>query len=134
MDLKSKKPSRNQFLPFSLPTIEEDEISEVVDSLRSGWITTGPKVIRFEEDFKNYIGCSHAVAVNSGTAGLHISLMATDISDGGEVITSPMTFAATVNTVVLQRAKPVFADINPETLNINPEFIEEKITPRTKAI
>ena len=134
MDLKSKKPSRNQFLPFSLPTIEEDEISEVVDSLRSGWITTGPKVIRFEEDFKNYIGCSHAVAVNSGTAGLHISLMATEISDGDEVITSPMTFAATVNTVVLQRAKTVFADINPETLNINPDFIEQKITSKTKAI
>ncbi|OGL40757.1 MAG: UDP-4-amino-4,6-dideoxy-N-acetyl-beta-L-altrosamine transaminase [Candidatus Schekmanbacteria bacterium GWA2_38_11] len=134
MDLKSKKPSRNQFLPFSLPTIEEDEISEVVDSLRSGWITTGPKVIRFEEDFKNYIGCSHAVAVNSGTAGLHISLMATEISDGDEVITSPMTFAATVNTIVIQRAKPVFADINPETLNINPDFIEQKITPKTKAI
>ncbi|OGL44564.1 MAG: UDP-4-amino-4,6-dideoxy-N-acetyl-beta-L-altrosamine transaminase [Candidatus Schekmanbacteria bacterium RBG_16_38_11] len=134
MDLKQKKSPRNQFLPFSLPTIEEDEISEVVDSLRSGWITTGPKVIRFEEDFKNYIGCSHAVAVNSGTAGLHISLMATEISDGDEVITSPMTFAATVNTVVLQRAKPVFADINPETLNINPDFIEQKITPKTKAI
>ena len=134
MDLKQKKPPRNQFLPFSLPTIEEDEISEVVDSLRSGWITTGPKVIRFEEDFKNYIGCSHAVAVNSGTAGLHISLMATEISDGDEVITSPMTFAATVNTVVLQRAKPVFADINPETLNINPDFIEQKITSKTKAI
>ena len=134
MDLKQKKPSRNQFLPFSLPTIEEDEISEVVDSLRSGWITTGPKVIRFEEDFKNYIGCSHAVAVNSGTAGLHISLMATEISDGDEVITTPMTFAATVNTIVIQRAKPVFADINPETLNINPDFIDEKITPRTKAI
>jgi len=134
MDLKQKKPPRNQFLPFSLPTIEEDEISEVVDSLRSGWITTGPKVIRFEEDFKNYIGCSHAVAVNSGTAGLHISLMATEISDGDEVITTPMTFAATVNTIVLQRAKPVFADINPETLNINPDFIEENITPRTKAI
>src|SRR3972149_3464537 len=134
MDLKSKKPSRNQFLPFSLPTIEEDEISEVVDSLRSGWITSGPKVIRFEEDFKNYIGCSHAVAVNSGTAGLHISLMATDISDGDEVITSPMTFAATINTIVLQRAKPVFVDIDPDTLNIDAEGIEKKITKKSKAI
>ena len=134
MNLKPKKPSRNQFLPFSLPTIEEDEISEVVDSLRSGWITSGPKVIRFEEDFKNYIGCSHAVAVNSGTAGLHISLMATDISDGDEVITSPMTFAATINTIVLQRAKPVFVDIDPDTLNIDAEEIEKKITKKSKAI
>src|SRR3990167_4283845 len=125
---------RENFLPFSLPTIEEDEISEVVDSLRSGWITTGPKVIRFEDDFKKYIGSPHAIAVNSGTAGLHISLMASGICDGDEVITSPMTFAATINTIVLQRAKPVFVDIDPDTFNIDTEIIEKRITRRTKAI
>lgn len=125
---------REIFLPFSVPTIEEDEIAEVVDSLRSGWITTGPKVIRFEEDFKKYIGSPHAIALNSGTAGLHISLIASGICDGDEVITSPMTFAATINTIVLQRAKPVFVDIDPDTLNIDAEGIEKKITGKTKAI
>ncbi len=125
---------RDTFLPFSVPTIEEDEIAEVVDSLRSGWITTGPKVLRFEEDFKKYIGAPYAVAVNSGTAGLHISLMASGISDADEVITSPMTFAATINTIVLQRAKPVFVDIDPDTLNIDTGGIEKKITKNTKAI
>jgi len=134
MNLKKNRPTRNQFLPFSIPTIEEDEIKEVVDSLRSGWITTGPKVIRFEEDFKNYIGSSHAIAVNSGTAGLHLSLMAAEIKDGDEVITTPMTFAATINTIVLQRAKPVFVDINPDTLNIDANALEEKITKKTRAI
>ncbi|RQW85051.1 MAG: UDP-4-amino-4,6-dideoxy-N-acetyl-beta-L-altrosamine transaminase, partial [Geobacter sp.] len=87
---------RNEFLPFSIPTIEEEEIQEVVDSLKSGWITTGPKVKKFEEDFKVYVDSPFAVPLSSATAGLHLALLAMGVGPGDEVITTPMTFAATV--------------------------------------
>jgi len=112
------------FLHFSLPMIEDDEISEVVETLKTGWITTGPKSKRFEEEFRKYIGCKHAVSVNSGTAALHLALEAIGIKEGDEVITSPMTFAATAEVIRYFKAKPVFVDIDKITMNIDPERIE----------
>jgi dTDP-4-amino-4,6-dideoxygalactose transaminase len=125
---------RKEFLPFSIPTIEEEEIREVVDSLQSGWITTGPKVKRFEDDFKSYVGAPFAVPLSSATAGLHLALIAMGIKPGDEVITTPMTFAATVNVMIHVGAVPVLADIEPGTLNIDVQRVREKITERTKAI
>jgi dTDP-4-amino-4,6-dideoxygalactose transaminase len=125
---------RNEFLPFSTPTIEDDEINEVVDSLRSGWITTGPKVKRFEEAFRAYVGAPFAVPLSSATAGLHLTLLALKIQPGDEIITTPMTFASTVSMIVLCGATPVLVDIEPGTLNIDAGKIREKITERTRAI
>jgi dTDP-4-amino-4,6-dideoxygalactose transaminase len=125
---------RDTFLPFSTPTIDDAEINEVVDSLRSGWITTGPKVKRFEEAFKEYVGSPFAVALSSATAGLHLTLLALKIREGDEIITTPMTFASTVSMIVLCGATPVLADIEPGTLNIDVNRIREKITPATRAI
>jgi dTDP-4-amino-4,6-dideoxygalactose transaminase len=125
---------RSEFLPFSIPTIEDDEINEVVDSLRSGWITTGPKVKRFEEAFKAYVGSPFAVPLSSATAGLHLVMLALGLAPGDEVITTPMTFAATVNMIVRAGATPVLADIDPDTLNIDVEKIRGKITERTRGI
>lgn len=127
-------PVRKESLPFCLPTIGDDEINEVVETLKSGWITTGPKTQKFEEMFKEYIGSKHAIALSSCTAGLHLSLVASGVGSGDEVITSPFTFAATANVVVHQGAKPVFVDIDEETYNIDPEKIEDKISDKTKAI
>lgn len=125
---------RDSFLPFALPLIEDDEIAEVVDSLKSGWITTGPKTHEFAERFAERTGVTYAVPVNSCTAALHLSLLALDIGAGDEVITSPYTFASTANTVIHAGATPVFADIQRDTFNIDPKEIEKKITDRTKAV
>jgi len=125
---------RSEFLPFSKPTIDDDEINEVVASLRSGWITTGPKVKRFEEAFRAYVGAPFAVPLSSATAGLHLTLLALKLDEGDEIITTPMTFASTVSMIILCGAKPVLVDIEPGTLNIDAAKIREKITPRTKAI
>lgn len=125
---------RADFLPFSTPTIDDDEINEVVDSLKSGWITTGPKVKRFEDDFKAYVGTPFAIPLSSATAGLHLAMLALGLKEGDEVITTPMTFAATVSMIVVAGATPVLADIDPDTLNIDVAAVQAKITPRTKAI
>ncbi len=125
---------RSEFLPFSTPTIDEAEINEVVDCLRSGWITTGPKVKRFEEAFAAYVGAPFAVPLSSATAGLHLALLALKIGEGDEIITTPMTFASTVSMIVLCGGRPVFVDIESGTLNIDATKIREKITPRTRAI
>jgi len=125
---------RKEFLPFSIPTIEEEEIREVVDSLQSGWITTGPKVKRFEEEFKAYVGAPYAVPLSSATAGLHLALLAMGVGPGDEVITTPMTFAATVNVILHAGATPVLADIEPGTLNIDVQAVRRKVTERTKVI
>ena len=121
-------------LPFHKSWLEEEEHREVEDTLNSGWLTTGPKTQKFEEAFKDYIGCRHAVALNSCTAGLNLALTVQKFAEGDEVITTPMTFPATANVILLQRLKPVFADIEPGTLTIDPRKIEAKITPRTRAI
>ena len=128
------QPVRKDFLVFGSPAIEEAEIKEVDDTIRSGWLGTGPKTCKFEEDFKNYIGCKHAIALNSCTAGLHLALDAVGVSRGDEVITTPMTFASTANVVVHLGALPVFVDIDRETMNIDPSRIEQAITSKTKAI
>jgi len=125
---------RSEFLPFSTPTLDDEEINEVVDSLRSGWITTGPKVKRFEEAFRAYVGAPFAVPLSSATAGLHLTLLALKIKDGDEIITTPMTFASTVSMILLCGGKPVLVDIEPGTLNIDATKIREKINSRTRAI
>ncbi|MDO9508960.1 MAG: DegT/DnrJ/EryC1/StrS family aminotransferase [Thermovirgaceae bacterium] len=125
---------RSEFLPFAKPDVSEEAIADVVDSIRSGWITTGPKAQRFENSFGEYVGSPYSLAVNSATAGLHLALLAFGIGPGDEVITTPLTFAATVNTIVWVGAKPVLADIDPVTLNIDPALVEKAVTPRTKAI
>ncbi len=125
---------RKDFLIFGSPKIEQEEIDEVVDSLKSGWISTGPKVAKFEALFKDYIGSKHALALNSCTAGLHLSMIVAGLKPGDEVITTPMTFGATGNSIIHSGAKPVFVDISLPAMNIDPSKIEEKITPKTKAI
>ena len=125
---------RDEFLVYGNPAIEEAEIAEVVDSLRSGWIGTGPKVALFEQEFKNYVGAEYAVAVSSCTAALHLSMIVSGIGQGDEVITTPMTFCATANAILHTGAEPVFVDIDPKTMNIDPELVEKAITKRTKAI
>ncbi|MCG1024845.1 DegT/DnrJ/EryC1/StrS family aminotransferase [Dehalobacter sp.] len=127
-------PRREQFLPYALPLIEEDDIEAVVDSLKSNWISKGPKTVEFERRFAEYIGVKHAIALNSCTAGLHIALLAAGIGAGDEVITTAMTFAASSNVIIHCGATPVLTDIDPKTMNIDPARIEEKITAKTKAI
>jgi dTDP-4-amino-4,6-dideoxygalactose transaminase len=122
------------FLPFAKPSISEEAIQEVVDCLRSGWITTGPRLQQFEEALKAYLGAPHVLCVASGTAGLYLSLLAIGLKPGDEVITTPLTFVATLNTIVLAGARPVLLDIDPQTYNINLDAVEAAITPRTKAI
>ncbi|MDD5421615.1 MAG: DegT/DnrJ/EryC1/StrS aminotransferase family protein, partial [Synergistaceae bacterium] len=125
---------RDDFLPFAKPSIAEDAIKEVVESIRSGWLAMGPKTIRFEENFSKYTRASWSLSVNSATAGLHTVLLALGIGPGDEVITTPMTFAATVNTIMFVGAKPVLVDIDRNTLNIDPDNIEKAVTKNTKAI
>jgi dTDP-4-amino-4,6-dideoxygalactose transaminase len=127
-------PVRDSFLVFGRPCFGDEEINEVIDTLRSGWIGTGPKAVHFEQDFAQYVGNKHALAVNSCTAALHLGLIANHIGPGDEVITAPLTFAATANVIMHVGAKPVFADIDPVTLNIDPDNIERAITSQTKAI
>jgi dTDP-4-amino-4,6-dideoxygalactose transaminase len=124
------------FLPFALPEIGEDEIAEVVDTLRSGWVTTGPKARRFEEAFAAYLGEPglHCIAVNSATAGLHLALEALGIGPGDEVITTTHTFTATAEVVRYLGADVVLVDIDPATLNLDPAAVQAAITPRTKAL
>ncbi len=124
----------DDFLPIAKPDVDEDDIAEVVDTLRSGWLVYGPKTQRFEAQFAEMAGAKHAVGVNSCTAGLHLSLLAAGVGPGDEVITTPITFSATANVIVHVGATPVLADICYDDLNIDPEQIERRITPRTKAI
>ena len=125
---------RKTFLPFALPHITQAEIDEVVDTLRSGWLTTGPKVDEFEEGFAVWVGARYAVSFSSGTAALHGTAFAAGIGPGDEAITPPLTFAATANCVLYQSGKPVFADVAPDTLNIDPEQVSHLVTSRTKAL
>ena len=107
-------------VPFAPPDIGPDEVREVVAALHSGWLTTGPRVAQFERAFADYVGAPHAVAVNSCTAALHLSLLAAGIGPGDEVVTTPLTFCATANVIVHAGATPVFADIDPVTMNLTP--------------
>lgn len=125
---------RKDFLVFGSPMIEQPEIDEVVSSLKSGWLGTGPKVHRFEEMFKEYKGTKYAIALNSCTAALHLSMLAIGIKPDDEVIVPAMTFAATANAVIHAGGKPVFADCKRDTMNIDPDDIKRKITTKTRAI
>jgi len=125
---------RDTMLVFGAPTLGEAEIQEVVDTLRSGWIGTGPRVARFEQAFADYKAVASAVALNSCTAALMLSLRAAGIGAGDEVITTPLTFCATANSILHTGAMPVLADVDPDTLNIDPAQIEQHITNKTKAI
>jgi len=126
--------TRTTFLPFSPPSISEEEIAAVVDTLRSDWITTGPKTHQFEQDFGAYIGSQSSLALNSCTGGLHIALAALGIGPGDEVITTPTTFICSANVIEHVGATPVLADVEADTLTIDPARVEAAITPRTKAI
>jgi dTDP-4-amino-4,6-dideoxygalactose transaminase len=132
--LDDKRPIRNNFLVFGSPLIEDPEINEVIDTLKSGWLGTGPKVHQFEEMFRKYKGSNFAMALNSCTAALHLSMMAIGIKPGDEVIVPTMTFAATANAVIHAGGKPVFADSEKDTMNIDPLDIERKITSKTRAM
>lgn len=127
-------PIRDQYLPYGRQQIDEEDIEAVVKVLRSDYLTTGPVIQQFELEMAHYTGAKYAVAFSNGTAALHAACFAAGISEGDEVITTPMTFAATANSVLYQKGKPVFVDINPDTYNLDPALIKQKITNRTKAI
>ncbi|MBN2328561.1 MAG: DegT/DnrJ/EryC1/StrS aminotransferase family protein [Candidatus Omnitrophica bacterium] len=125
---------RKNFLIFGAPQITEEDLQAVIDTFKSGWIGTGPQAAELERAFRRYKGASHAAALSSCTAALHLAMLALGIQPGDEVITSPMTFCATANAIVHAGARPVFADIDPRTGLIDPTEIEKKITPKTRAI
>ncbi|HXG42063.1 MAG TPA: DegT/DnrJ/EryC1/StrS aminotransferase family protein [Dehalococcoidia bacterium] len=122
------------FIPFSRPTIDEDEIAEVAQALRDGWVTEGPRVKRLEDQFREAVGARHAIATASGTAALHVALAAAGVGPGDEVITTPFTFVATVNAVRYVGATPVLADIDVHDYDLSPEAVERRLSPRTRAI
>jgi len=124
----------NDYIPYSRQNIDQEDIDAVLDVLKSDWLTTGPKIEEFEETIAQYVGAKYAVAVSSGTAALHCAMYAAEISDGDEVIVSPMTFAATSNAILYMGAKPIFSDVLYGNLLLDPSLIEEKITLKTKAI
>jgi dTDP-4-amino-4,6-dideoxygalactose transaminase len=134
--VKWKNPIRTKenFLVFATPLLEDEEIEEVVATMKSGWLGSGPKVAMFEKDFKRYKGVDHAVALHSCTAALHLSMLAAEISPGDEVITTPLTFCATVNAILHAGGTPVLADIDPVSMNIDPSQVRRRITPRTKGM
>lgn len=121
-------------IPVLRPSITEEEIAEVKKVLESGWLGLGPKTKEFEDKFSHHIGCKHTIALNSGTAALHLAVESLGIKDGDEVIVTPMTFISSVHAIAYTRAVPVFADIDPVQMNIDINDIEKKITPKTKAI
>jgi dTDP-4-amino-4,6-dideoxygalactose transaminase len=125
---------RDRFLVFGAPLIEEAEIDEVAASMRSGWLGTGPKVARFEQEFRDYVKSAHAVAVNSCTAALHLAMVAARLKPGDEVITTALTFCATVNAIIHAGGRPVLVDVDPATMNMDAGQVKARITERTKAI
>lgn len=125
---------RDAFIPYNLPDLTDEEIDEVVATLKSGWVAKGPRTVKFEQEFAQHVGAKHAVAMNSCTAALHVTLLSAGIGPGDEVITTPMTFASTASTVIHCGATPIFADIDYRTGCIDPDEIEKKITPKTKAV
>ena len=134
LTVEGGSPVRNTLLPYGHQCIDEDDIKAVVDVLRSDWLTTGPKVAEFEKRFAEMVGAKYAVAVNSGTAALHAAAFAAGIGPGDEVITTPMTFAASANCVLYCGGRPVFADVEADTLLLDPSSVESKVSPKTKAI
>jgi perosamine synthetase len=132
--IDGEHPVRSTLLPYGRQSIDESDIQAVVETLRSDWLTTGPKVAEFEEAMASWVGAKYAVSFSSGTAALHAATFAAGLQAGDEAITSPLTFAATANCVLYQGATPVFADVAEDTLNLDPDLAAAQITPRTKAI
>src|SRR5918911_1180816 len=130
----SKTMQRSVFLPFALPDIDGDELSQVKEALESGWLTTGPKTRRFEAEFAAAVGAKHAIAVNSCTAAMHLALEAIGLRRGDEVITTPYTFAATAEVIRYFDARPVLVDVDAVSLNMRPDALAAAITARTRAI
>ena len=133
-DIAEVREMRAEFLPFAAPLVGDEEVDEVVNCLRSGWLTTGERVKQFEREFSEFIGARHALAVNSCTAALHLALEAIGVGEGDEVITTPMTFTATAAVIEHLRARPVFVDCEPGTLNLDASAIEPRLTRKTRAI
>ena len=127
-------PVRAQLLPYGRQEVDESDIAAVVEVLRSDWLTTGPKIAEFEDALAAYVGARHAVSFSSGTAALHAAVFAAGLQPGDEAITTPLTFCATANSLLYQGATPVFADVSPDTLNLDPTAVAERITPRTRAV
>jgi len=127
-------PVRSTLLPYGRQEIDDDDVAAVVETLRSGWLTTGPKVAEFEAAAAEVAGAAHAVAFSSGTAALHGAAFAADLQPGDEAVTTPLTFCATANSILYQGATPVFADVSDDTLNVDPAEVRRRLTPRTKAI
>ena len=125
---------RRTFLGFQPPAVGEEEIAAVADTIRSGWLTTGPRARELEERFAEYLEAKHVLALSSGTAAMHLALVALGVGPGDEVVTSPITWPATANVIVHTGARPVFADVRPDDLNLDPDRAREAVTPRTKAI
>src|SRR3989344_624205 len=132
--LKGGEPVRKEFLSLSKPYLNEEAIYEIMDTLKSGWLTTGPKVEKLEEGIKNYLGCKHVIAVNSGTSALLLSVEAANIRQGDEVITTPLTWPASAHVIEHYGGKPIFVDVEKNDFNIDASKIKEKITSKTKAI
>ncbi len=128
------RPVRETFLPYGRQSLDEDDIAAVCEVLRGDWLTTGPGVAEFEKAFAQIAGAAHAVAVSSGTAALHLAMLAAGVGEGDEVVTTPLTFAASASSILFSGARPVFADIDETTLNIDPERVRDAITERTRAI
>src|SRR6267142_1384802 len=127
-------PVREKLLPYGRQSLDDADVQAVVEVLKSDWLTTGPKVGEFEERFSAWVQAKYAVSFSSGTAALHAAAFAAGLGPGDEAITSPMTFAATANCILYQGAKPVFADVSPDTLNLDPEQVAARISTRTKAL
>src|SRR5215831_234166 len=121
-------------IPYARPSITDAEIAEVEACLRSGWLSTGPRAARFEQALASRLAVKHALGASTGTAALHLAVLAAAIGPGDEVITTPMTWVSTANVILHAGARPVFVDIEPGTLNIDPSHVEEALTPRTKAL
>ena len=128
------KPVRDNFLVFGAPDVQQAEIDELIDTVKSGWLGTGPKTYQFETNFARYTQAQYSIGLNSCTAGMHLALDLLDLQPGDEVITTAMTFVATPNVVVHHNARPVFVDVQPDTFNVDPDAVEAAITPRTRAI
>ncbi|MGH7421984.1 MAG: DegT/DnrJ/EryC1/StrS family aminotransferase, partial [Candidatus Rokuibacteriota bacterium] len=132
--LHGGRPVRPALLPYGRHWVDDGDVAAVVESLRSGWVTTGPPIARFERAVAAQVGAARGVAVSSGTAALHAAMFAAGVGPGDEVIAPPLTFAATTNAVLYQGGVPVFADVRADTLTLDPAEVERRLTPRTKAV